>query len=70
MTTVERVQPAAAAGPFEAWRTRDIVVAAVIGVVFGVVFAAWNTLYAGLGWRTLEQRAYRGEHIQVMDKAL
>ena len=27
-------------------------------------------LYAGLGWRALEQRAYRGEHIQVMDKAL
>lgn len=28
------------------------------------------TLYAGLGWRTLEQRDYRGEHIQVMDKSL
>ncbi len=28
------------------------------------------SLYAGLGWRTLEQRDYRGEHIQVMDKAL
>ena len=27
-------------------------------------------LYAGLGWRALEQRDYRGEHIQVMDKAL
>jgi GNAT superfamily N-acetyltransferase len=27
-------------------------------------------LYAGLGWRTLEQRDYRGERIQVMDKAL
>ena len=27
-------------------------------------------LYAGLGWRALEQRAYRGEHVQVMDKAL
>jgi energy-coupling factor transport system substrate-specific component len=34
--------------PFEAWRTRDIVVAAVIGVVFGVVFFAWNQIYAGL----------------------
>jgi energy-coupling factor transport system permease protein len=32
------------------WRTRDIVVAALIGVVFGVVFTAWNTLYAGLAW--------------------
>jgi energy-coupling factor transport system permease protein len=50
MTAVDRVQPAAAAARFEAWRTRDIVVAAVIGVVFGVVFAAWNTLYAGLAW--------------------
>ena len=28
------------------------------------------SLYAGLGWRMLEQRDYRGEHIQVMDKAL
>lgn len=27
-------------------------------------------LYAGLGWRPLEQRAYRGEHIQVMDRTL
>ena len=27
-------------------------------------------LYAGLGWRALEQRDYRGEHVQVMDKAL
>ena len=31
---------------FDAWRTRDIVVAAVIGVVFGVVFFAWNGVYA------------------------
>jgi GNAT superfamily N-acetyltransferase len=28
------------------------------------------SLYAGLGWRELEQRDYRGEHIQVMDKSL
>lgn len=34
---------AALAGP--AWRTRDIVVTAVIGVAFGVVFWAW-----GLAW--------------------
>ena len=27
-------------------------------------------LYAGLGWRVLERRDYRGEPIQVMDKAL
>jgi energy-coupling factor transport system substrate-specific component len=48
MTTVDRVQPGTPASPFDAWRTRDIVVAAVIGVVFGVVFAVWNQLYAGL----------------------
>ena len=27
-------------------------------------------LYAGLGWRALERRDYRGEHIQVMEKSL
>ncbi len=27
-------------------------------------------LYADLGWRALERRDYRGEHIQVMDKTL
>jgi energy-coupling factor transport system substrate-specific component len=49
MTRVDRAQPGS---PFDAWRTRDIVVAAVIGVVFGVVFFAWNGLYAGLGFLT------------------
>jgi energy-coupling factor transport system substrate-specific component len=28
-----------------AWRTRDIVVTAIIGVVFGVVFQVWNILW-------------------------
>src|SRR5690606_27378243 len=28
------------------------------------------SLYAGMGWMALEQRDYRGEHIQVMEKAL
>jgi energy-coupling factor transport system substrate-specific component len=28
-----------------AWRTRDIVVAAVIGVVFGVVFLVWQSVW-------------------------
>lgn len=37
--------PAAGALPDTTWRTRDIVVAAVIGVAFGVVFWAW-----GLAW--------------------
>jgi len=31
------------------WRIVDIVVAAVIGVAFGVVFLAWNALYAATG---------------------
>jgi energy-coupling factor transport system substrate-specific component len=35
--------------PDTAWRTRDIVVAAVIGVAFGVVFWAW-----GLAWAALD----------------
>ncbi len=39
-------QPAAAAPRVAAWRTRDIVVTAIIGVVFGVVFQVWN-LVAG-----------------------
>ena len=50
MTTLNGAQAPTWAAPPEAWRTRDIVVAALIGVVFGVVFAAWNTLYAGLAW--------------------
>ncbi len=43
--------PVAAAGglPDTAWRTRDIVVAAIIGVAFGVVFWAW-----GLAWSSLD----------------
>lgn len=45
-------QATASASPFDSWRTRDIVVAAVIGIVFGVVFAAWNGLYAGIGFLT------------------
>jgi energy-coupling factor transport system substrate-specific component len=30
------------------WRTRDIVVAAIIGVAFGVVFWAWGVAWGGL----------------------
>ena len=45
-------QTAISGPPSETWRTRDIVVTAVIGVVFGVVFWAWNSLYAGLGFLT------------------
>ena len=32
-------------GGLARWRTVDIVVAAVVAVAFGVVFAAWNTLW-------------------------
>ncbi|HEX7172875.1 MAG TPA: ECF transporter S component [Candidatus Limnocylindria bacterium] len=32
--------------PAAGWRIVDIVVAAVIGVAFGVVFLAWNAVYA------------------------
>ena len=49
MTTLERAQPSAQPSPFAAWRTREILLAAVIGVVFGVVFAVWNGIYGGLG---------------------
>jgi energy-coupling factor transport system substrate-specific component len=50
MATMDRAQPGAPANPFAAWRTRDILLAAIIGVVFGVVFFLWNGFYAGLGW--------------------
>jgi energy-coupling factor transport system substrate-specific component len=47
MTTTLGATPATA--PDTRWRTRDIVVAAVIGVAFGVVFWAWNLAYAAVG---------------------
>jgi energy-coupling factor transport system substrate-specific component len=40
--------PAYGATTTDAWRTRDIVVTAVIGVAFGVVFWFWNTIWAPL----------------------
>ena len=43
MTTAFR--PVSASGGV-GWRTRDIVVTAIIGVVFGVVFQVWNTIWA------------------------
>jgi energy-coupling factor transport system substrate-specific component len=36
------------AGPSNRWRTVDIVVTAVLGVAFGVVFWAWGLLWAAL----------------------
>lgn len=38
-------QPAQASPASARWRTLDIVVCAVIGVAFGVVFWAWDTLW-------------------------
>lgn len=45
MTTIDQARPIG--GPAAAaWRTRDILVAAVIGVTFGVVFAVWNLVWS------------------------
>lgn len=41
MVSTDRSQSTRAAG----WRTRDIVITAVIGVAFGVVFWAWNNVW-------------------------
>lgn len=46
MTTVDRAQRRTAPAQPDAWRTRDILVAAVIGVVFGIVFWAWNFVWS------------------------
>src|SRR5689334_7475103 len=42
----DAVEPAPAGNR---WRTVDIVVTAVLGVAFGVVFWAWNLLWAATG---------------------
>ena len=44
-TTFSASAPASA--PDTRWRTRDIVIAAVIGVAFGVVFWAWGLVWYG-----------------------
>ena len=43
------VRPSDAAPRSSRWRTVDIVVTAVLGVAFGVVFWAWNLLWAAVG---------------------
>ncbi|HXG26740.1 MAG TPA: ECF transporter S component [Candidatus Binatia bacterium] len=48
MTVADRTRVAAPTGPFAAWRTWDILLAAIIGVAFGLFFFVWNGLYAGL----------------------
>ena len=45
MSSVSGSQADQILAPESRWRTRDILVAAVIGVVFGVVFWAWNNLW-------------------------
>ena len=47
----QAVRPSSAAhdAPRRSWRTVDIVVTAVLGVAFGVVFWAWNLVAASLG---------------------
>ena len=47
-TTTDRTGTAAADQASARWRTVDIVVASALGVAFGVVFWAWNTLWNGL----------------------
>jgi energy-coupling factor transport system substrate-specific component len=49
MTSLGQAQAPSATTPSTTWRTRDIVVVAVIGVTFGVVFWAW-----GLAWGAFE----------------
>lgn len=43
--------------PATAWRTRDIVVTAIIGVAFGVLFVAWNALWNGVDFLVLPVRS-------------
>lgn len=43
------IAPPVGQGGGAAWRTRDILVTAVIGAAFGVFMAALNAVYAGLG---------------------
>jgi energy-coupling factor transport system substrate-specific component len=50
MSTATEANGSASPGRFASWRTRDILVAAVIGVVFGVVFFAWNNIYAAFSF--------------------
>ena len=49
VTTIDRAQPAAPPANLAPWRTRDILVTALIGVAFGVVFWAW-----GVAWTAFE----------------
>jgi energy-coupling factor transport system substrate-specific component len=48
VTTIERAQPSATSSQPDIWRTRDILVTAIIGVVFGIVFWAWNLVWSAI----------------------
>jgi energy-coupling factor transport system substrate-specific component len=48
MATTTTSDPTSAAAPDTRWRTRDIVVAAVIGVAFGVAFVVVGGIWKGL----------------------
>jgi energy-coupling factor transport system permease protein len=50
LTAIDGTRAPAAPAPGASWRTRDIVVTALIGIVFGVVFVAWNQVYAYFGF--------------------
>ena len=45
----QAVRPSDAAARTSRWRTVDIIVTAVLGVAFGVVFWAWGLLWAAVG---------------------
>jgi energy-coupling factor transport system permease protein len=49
VTTIDRAHSAAGSPAIAPWRTRDILVTALIGVSFGVVFWAW-----GLAWAAFQ----------------
>jgi energy-coupling factor transport system substrate-specific component len=48
VTTIDKARPAPVPAPTTVWRTRDIIVTALIGVGFGVAFVAFGGVWAGL----------------------
>ena len=58
-----------AAPPSRAWRTRDIVVTAIIGVTFGVVFWVWNARLGGRSTRPSRSRRRQGPAVRRLARA-